>query len=48
MDKTKGLEQVESVYTLLSRLQRAEERAQREGWIDMEDVEKELESCYNV
>ena len=30
-------------YSLFSKLKKAEERASREGWIDAEDLEKELE-----
>ncbi len=30
-------------YSMFSKLKKAEERASREGWIDAEDLEKELE-----
>jgi hypothetical protein len=36
------LDRYRAAYTLFSKLQKAEERASREGWIDAEDLEKEL------
>lgn len=42
MKEIDELDRLKSAYTLLSNLQKAEERAQREGWIDTEDIEKEL------
>jgi hypothetical protein len=36
------LDRYRAAYTLFSKLQKAEERAFREGWIDAEDLEKEL------
>lgn len=31
-----------AAYTLFSKLQKAEERVAKEGWIDADDLEKEL------
>ncbi len=36
------LDRYKSAYTLFSKLQKAEERATREGWIDADDLEREL------
>ena len=36
------LDRLKAAYTLFANLQRAEERAQKEGWIESEDLEKEL------
>ena len=36
------LDRFKSAYELLSKLQKAEERADKEGWIDDYDLEKEL------
>ncbi len=36
------LDRYRSAYTLFSKLQKAEERAAKEGWIDADDLEKEL------
>lgn len=36
------LDRYRAAYTLLSKLQNAEERASKEGWIDADDLEKEL------
>ena len=36
------LDRFNSAYELLSKLQKAEERADKEGWIDDYDLEKEL------
>lgn len=36
------LDRYRAAYTLFSKLQKAEERAEKEGWIDADDLEKEL------
>ena len=36
------LDRCRAAYTLISKLQKAEERAAKEGWIDADDLEKEL------
>ena len=36
------LDRYKATYTLFSKLQKAEERAGKEGWIDADDLEKEL------
>lgn len=36
------LDRYRAAYTLFSELKKAEERAEKTGWIDIEDVEKEL------
>jgi hypothetical protein len=36
------LDRYRTAYTLFSKLQKAEERASKEGWIDADDLEKEL------
>lgn len=38
------LDRMKAAYILFSKLQDAEERASREGWIDAEKLEKELEA----
>ena len=41
---TEVLKQVDvSKYTLVSKLRKAEERADKESWISADDIEKELE-----
>lgn len=40
MQEIDELDRLKAAYTLSSNLQKAEERAQKEGWIDAEDVEK--------
>ncbi len=42
MKEIDELDRLKMEYTLLSKLQKAEERAKKEGWIDAEDLEKEL------
>ena len=37
------LDRYRAAYTLVSKLRKAEERADKEGWISADDVEKELE-----
>ena len=41
------LDRFKSAYELLSKLQKAEERADKEGWIDDYDLEKELGASTN-
>ena len=36
------LDRCRAAYTLFSKLQKAEEKAAKEGWIDADDLEKEL------
>ena len=36
------LDRYRAAYTLFAKLQKAEERAVREGWIDADDLEQEL------
>lgn len=36
------LDRLKAAYTMLSKLHKAEERAEKEGWIDADDLEKEL------
>lgn len=36
------LDRYRAAYTFFSKLQKAEERAAKEGWIDADDLEKEL------
>jgi len=42
MDEIDELDRYRAAYTLFSKLQKAEERAAKEGWIDADDLEKEL------
>lgn len=42
MDEIDELDRCRAAYTLFSKLQKAEERASLEGWIDANDLEKEL------
>lgn len=42
MDEIDELDRCRAAYTLFSKLQKAEERASLEGWIDADDLEKEL------
>lgn len=42
MDEIDELDRYRAAYTLFSKLQRAEERASKEGWIDADDLEEEL------
>ena len=43
MKEIDELDRLKAAYTLFSKLQQAEDRANKEGWIDAEDLEKELE-----
>ncbi len=36
------LDRYRAAYTLISKLKKAEERADKEGWVSADDVEKEL------
>ena len=42
MDEIDELDCYRAAYTLFSKLQKAEARASKEGWIDADDLEKEL------
>jgi hypothetical protein len=42
MNEIDELDRCRAAFTLLSKLNKAEERADREGWIDANAVEKEL------
>lgn len=42
MKEIDELDRMKAAYTLFAKLQRAENRAQKEGWIDSDDLEKEL------
>ncbi|MDE5777627.1 MAG: prevent-host-death protein [Lachnospiraceae bacterium] len=39
------LDRYRAAYTLVSKLRKAEERADKEGWVSADDVEKELVQC---
>ena len=43
MDEIDELDRYRAAYQLISKLKQSEERANLEGWIPSEDVEKELE-----
>ncbi|MDE6619535.1 MAG: prevent-host-death protein [Lachnospiraceae bacterium] len=42
MDEIDELDRYRAAYTLFSNLKKAEEHAERAGWIDADDLEKEL------
>lgn len=42
MDEIDELDRMKAAYTLFSKLQQAERRAEKEGWIDVDTLEKEL------
>ncbi|MBR1741990.1 MAG: prevent-host-death protein [Lachnospiraceae bacterium] len=42
MDEIDELDRMKAAYTLFSKLQQAERRAEKEGWIDADALEKEL------
>lgn len=42
MSEIDELDRYRAAYTLFSRLKKAEERADKEGWISAEELEKEL------
>ena len=43
MDEIDELDRYRAAYQLISKLKKSEERANLEGWIPSEDVEKKLE-----
>lgn len=42
MDEIDELDRLKAAYALLSDLQNAEDRANKEGWISQEDIDKEF------
>lgn len=42
MDEVDELDRIKAAYPLLSKLQRAEKKADKEGWVDADALEKEL------
>jgi hypothetical protein len=42
MEEIDELDRIKAFYTLFSNLKNAEERAEKEGWVDAEELEKEL------
>lgn len=44
MSEIDELDRCRAAYTLFSKLKKAEERADKDGWISAEDLEKELET----
>jgi hypothetical protein len=42
MEEIDELDRIKAAYTLFAKLRNAEERAENEGWIDAEDLEREL------
>jgi hypothetical protein len=42
MEEIDELDRFKAAYTLFSNLKKAEERAEKEGWLEADDVEKEL------
>jgi len=42
MDEVDELDRIKAAYLLLSKLQNAEEKADKEGWVDANALEKEL------
>lgn len=42
MDEIDELDRLKAAYMLTSKLQAAEERAEKEGWTDADELEKEL------
>lgn len=42
MDEVDELDRIKAAYLLLSKLQSAEEKADKEGWVDADALEKEL------
>lgn len=45
MSEIDELDRCRAAYTLFSKLKKAEERADKEGWISADDLEKELEAA---
>jgi len=42
MDEVDELDRIKAAYLLLSKLQNAEKKADKEGWVDADALEKEL------
>jgi hypothetical protein len=42
MEEIDELDRFKATYALFSQLKKAEERAEKEGWVDADEVEKEL------
>lgn len=42
MDEVDELDRIKAAYLLLSKLQNAEKKADKEGWVDTDALEKEL------
>ena len=42
MEEIDELDRLKAAYTLFSKLQESEQRAEKEGWIDADDLEREL------
>lgn len=42
MDEVDELDRIKAAYLLLSKLQNAKEKADKEGWVDADALEKEL------
>ena len=42
MEEIDELDRLKAAYTLTQKLQAAEDRAEKEGWIDADDLEQEL------
>lgn len=42
MDEVDELDRIKAAYQLLSKLQNAEKKADKEGWVDADALEKEL------
>ena len=42
MDEVDELDRIKAAYLLLSKLQNAKEKADKEGWVDVDALEKEL------
>jgi hypothetical protein len=47
MEEIDELDRIKAAYTLFSNLKNAEERAEKEGWVDAEELEKELGAFKN-
>lgn len=45
MEEIDELDRLKAAYTLFSKLQKAENRAASEGWVNADDLEKELEAA---
>ena len=42
MDEVDELDRIKAAYLLLSKLQNSEKKADKEGWVDADALEKEL------